>query len=136
MSLDTSPSPASNPSTSSHLDAGDFAVEVSSIQDLHLVTVTGELDIATAPQLRETFTDVVAGSSGHVVVDLDRVSFIDSTGLGSLVAGYKALSAQSRQLALVCNSTRTRRLLEITGMTRLFSFHASPAEAAEALTTR
>src|SRR3979409_2393089 len=66
-----------------------------------LVTVTGELDIATAPQLREALTARPA-EGGLIVVDLTPVTFMDSTGLEAIVRLHTALAGAGGRLAVVC----------------------------------
>lgn len=109
-----------------------LTVDVSSGDDVDLVTVAGELDLATGPHLREVLRGLLAASRNHVVIDLDRVTFIDSTGLGVLIAVHRRVTAAAGSLALVCNSPRCMRLMEITGMTRVFTFHDTAQDALQA----
>jgi anti-anti-sigma factor len=86
----------------------------------------GELDLATAPKLREALG---ANVSGDVVVDLSRLSFIDSTGLNVLVDAYKRLTTRGHQITLRAPAGRVMALLEITGLDAALNIER-PADAA------
>jgi anti-sigma B factor antagonist len=90
-----------------------------------LVAPTGELDVATAPELRTALVDAVASPLPGVVVDLSQVSFIDSSGLGVLVGGLKRARTNGQWMRLVCPSDGIVRLFEITGLTKVFDLFAT-----------
>lgn len=94
-----------------------------------VVEVGGEIDVYTAPKLREKIIDVVAGGSYHLVVDMEKVEFLDSTGLGVLVGALKRVRAHDGSLALVCTQDRILKIFKITGLTKVFPIHASVADA-------
>jgi anti-anti-sigma factor len=96
-----------------------------------LVTVTGELDIATAPQLREALTGR-PDAGGLVVVDLTRVTFMDSTALGVLIRLQQALTAEGARLAVVCPPGPARLLFEVTGLDAELSLFDTLADATRA----
>jgi anti-sigma B factor antagonist len=85
-----------------------------------LLTVTGEIDLGTVDILRNAVTDALQAESSDLVIDLDDVSYIDSTGLGVLVGTYKRLADRRRSLTVRCSKPQVLRLLEITGLTDLF----------------
>ncbi len=66
-----------------------------------VVAVGGEIDVYTAPKLREQLVDLVAAGSHHLIVDMEGVEFLDSTGLGVLVGGLKRVRAHDGSLRLV-----------------------------------
>ena len=82
-----------------------------------LITVAGEVDIATAPQLRQRLAGPAA-SGRPIIVDLDRVSFIDATGLGVLASAASRTAAHGASLHVVCARHQVRRLFTITGLDR------------------
>ncbi len=94
-----------------------------------VVTVSGEVDVATAPALRECLDRVVGLDEGAVVVDLRGVTFIDSTGLGVLIGAHRASSDAGRELRLVLAEPRILKVFEITGLTDLFAIDGSLEEA-------
>ena len=69
---------------------------------IEIVDVEGEIDISTAPRLRELLIDLVSNTSYQLVVNFDKVGFLDSTGLGVLVGGLKRVRAHDGSLDLVC----------------------------------
>jgi anti-sigma B factor antagonist len=82
-----------------------------------VLIVEGELDISTAPMLDQELERAEAGDAGTLLVDLDRVVFIDSTGLHVLIKHAKLSSENGGRLRLTKGSRQVRRLFEITGTT-------------------
>ncbi len=94
-----------------------------------VVAVGGEIDVYTAPRLRDKFTELVAAGSYDIIVDMQDVEFLDSTGLGVLVGGLKKVRAHDGSLDLVCTQDRLLKIFRITGLAKVFVIHES-AEAA------
>jgi anti-sigma B factor antagonist len=94
-----------------------------------LVTITGEIDISTAPQLDEQLITILPSGDRYLIVDLDQVSFIDAAGLGVLARAAKRATARGGTLHLVCARPRTRQLLAITGLDRRILLARTLAEA-------
>jgi anti-sigma B factor antagonist len=91
--------------------------------------VSGEIDVYTAPKLREQLIDLVGAGGYHIIVDMENVDFLDSTGLGVLVGGLKRVRAHDGSLQLVCTQERILKIFRITGLTKVFPIHASVDEA-------
>jgi anti-sigma B factor antagonist len=100
--------------------------------DRMVVEVGGEIDVYTAPKLREQLVDLVADGKYHLIVDMENVDFLDSTGLGVLVGGLKRVRAHEGSLRLVCTQERILKIFRITGLTKVFPIHSSVAEAVAA----
>ena len=94
-----------------------------------VLAVRGEVDVYTAPRLRERLIELVSQGSHQVVVDLEGVDFLDSTGLGVLVGGLKRLRSHDGDMILVCTQPRILKVFEITGLTKVFSIHDSVESA-------
>jgi anti-sigma B factor antagonist len=96
------------------------------------VTVQGEIDFANADELADSVREAISqGSPSTVQVDLRAASFIDSTGLGALIEGYRA-AAEARVRFAVTNPTATfRRVLMVTGLTDLFGLTQTADEESE-----
>ncbi|HEX6151000.1 anti-sigma factor antagonist [Nocardioides sp.] len=94
-----------------------------------IVAVGGEIDVYTAPKLRDKITELVGSGSYHLVVDMQEVEFLDSTGLGVLVGGLKKVRAHDGSLQLVCNQDRLLKIFRITGLAKVFMIHESADEA-------
>lgn len=111
----------------------DLGLEVDeSRQPYTVLAVTGEVDVYTAPRLREKLVELVSQGKHQIVVDLEGVDFLDSTGLGVLVGGLKRLRSHEGELSLVCTRQRILKVFEITGLTKVFSIFDSVDEAVAA----
>lgn len=90
-----------------------------------VVSVVGEVDVYTAPRLRERIADMISSGQHHLVVDLSGVDFLDSTGLGVLVGGLNRIRGHHGSLVLVCGQERILKVFRITGLTGVFPIHAT-----------
>jgi anti-sigma B factor antagonist len=99
-----------------------------------VVTVAGEVDIATVARLRERLSALVAGGV-PVVADLDQVSFIDATGLGALAGAAREAAALGASMYVVCARAQTRRLFRVTGLDRQIPLARDLAEVLRTLKT-
>ncbi|RNL83295.1 MULTISPECIES: STAS domain-containing protein [Nocardiopsidaceae] len=97
--------------------------------DTEIVVVEGEIDVYTAPRLRELLIDLVNKGNVHLVVNMEKVEFLDSTGLGVLVGGLKRVRAHDGTLDLVCTQERILKIFRITGLTKVFGIYESVQEA-------
>jgi anti-sigma B factor antagonist len=97
--------------------------------DCALVRVGGEIDVYTAPNLREAVLGLIASGVSHVIADLRGVEFLDSTGLGAIVGGHKRLRTIEGSLILAASPERITRLFRITGLDRAFVLSPSVPEA-------
>lgn len=97
--------------------------------DCALIRVAGEIDVYSAPQLRETILGLIGTGVSHVIADLRAVEFLDSTGLGAIVGGHKRLRTNEGSLVLAASPDRIVRLFRITGLDRAFSLYPSVPEA-------
>jgi anti-sigma B factor antagonist len=89
----------------------------------------GELDTVTAGELRDRLAHVIAAGLHRLVVDLDRLVFLDSSGLSVLVGGLRAVRQQGGALRLVCTHPRWRAVLTTSGLDRVLPVYASAADA-------
>ena len=88
-----------------------------------VLEVEGEIDLATAPRLRERLLTLVNAGTSKVIVDLRAVAFIDSTGLGVLIGALKRLRINEGDLRLVCPERGIRKVFDITGLDQVFALH-------------
>ena len=96
---------------------GALTITVRSERGAVIAAVTGEIDISTVPQLRERLFEL-ADNGGTLIVDLNRVTFIDSAGLGALVGTARRADEHGGSLHAVCDRPQTRKLLWMTGVDR------------------
>jgi anti-sigma B factor antagonist len=94
-----------------------------------VVAISGEIDVYTAPTLRDHLSQLVADGKYELVLDLEEVAFLDSTGLGVLVGGLKRVRAHDGSLSLVCTQERILKVFRITGLTKVFRIHPSVPDA-------
>lgn len=107
----------------------ELGLDVSKTGDHSVVDVKGEIDVYTAPKLREKLIELVSEGSHNVVVNLESVDFLDSTGLGVLVGALKRVKAHDGTLALVCTQDKILKIFKITGLTKVFPIYDSVEEA-------
>ncbi len=94
-----------------------------------VISVSGEIDVYTAPSLRERLNELVASGHYDLVVDMEGVEFLDSTGLGVLVGGLKRVRSHDGTLRLVCAQEKILKVFRITGLTKVFPIHSTLEEA-------
>lgn len=94
-----------------------------------VLAVNGELDMATAPEVRERLHALLADGKRKLVVDLDEVGFLDSTALGVLVGVLKRVRTHDGELRLVCTQPRVLKVFEITRLDQAFDIRDSVGAA-------
>jgi len=104
--------------------------------DAHVISLGGEVDLYTAPEFKQQLLEVIGAGATHVVVDLTKTTFIDSTTLGVLVGGVKRLRPAGGQLSLVCSDRNITKIFEITGLDKVFPIHETRTEAVETIESR
>ena len=97
--------------------------------DCAVLRIGGEVDVYTAPQLRERVIDLLAHRVRHIVADLREVDFLDSTGLGALVGSLRRLREQEGSLTLVTDTDRILQIFRLTGLAHAFAIRASIPQA-------
>src|SRR5450755_3471827 len=110
-------------------DFVDLKLDHHTKDGIEIVDVEGEIDVYTAPRLRELLIELVNSSQYQLVVNMEKVEFLDSTGLGVLVGGLKRVRAHDGSLDLVCTQERILKIFRITGLTKVFGIHDTVDEA-------
>jgi anti-sigma B factor antagonist len=98
-----------------------FHIDVRAITDDVVVLLTGEFDLTAAPCLHACLESAIEASGGAVVVDMEDVTFLDCTGISSLLAAKEHLHAQGRALQVTHISAVAARVFEMTGVNDVFS---------------
>lgn len=98
-----------------------------------VLEVGGEVDFYSAPELKAVLERALDEGIVRLVVDLTEVSFIDTSGIGVLVAGLRRVRPSGGSMALVCIDKNIRRLFEITALDRVFSIYATRKAALKAM---
>ena len=99
----------------------------------YVLSLSGEVDLYTAPEFKQQLLEVIAQGAQEVIVDLSSTTFIDSTTLGVLVGGVKRLRPNEGQLSLVCSDRNITKIFEITGLDRVFTIYPTREEAVSKL---
>jgi anti-sigma B factor antagonist len=119
------------------MNIAPFNVEVESLDGgLEAFAVSGELDQATAQELRKPLQEAIKSGSSAVMIDMTKCGFVDSTGLGVIVEAWKTLQERDGTdagLAICCPEPEVRRLLELTGLDQAIAIRDTRDEAIAAL---
>jgi anti-sigma B factor antagonist len=107
----------------------DLDVETGKRGDASILTLRGEIDVYTAPRLRQAIIELVEGGERNIVVDMEKVDFLDSTGLGVLVGGLKRVKTREGNLSLVASQEKILKIFEITGLDKVFPIAGTVEEA-------
>jgi anti-sigma B factor antagonist len=127
--------PLTEPSSKRDGNRVELSVTRHGSGEVPVVAVNGEIDVYAAPALRDGLTELLEDGSS-VVVDLTDVGFLDSTGLGALVAARTTASEKGASLPLVCTHQRILKLFTITGLDEVFSIYDSVDHALAGLDAR
>jgi anti-anti-sigma factor len=107
---------------------GTLDIEVRNEHGVVIAAVTGEIDLSNVAQLRERLFEL-ADDGGTLIVDLNRVAFIDSAGLGALVGTSRRAAERGGSLLAVCAQPQPRKLLWMTGVDKRIPLSATVAGA-------
>jgi anti-sigma B factor antagonist len=94
-----------------------------------IVAVRGSVDLTSAPDLRNGLAELIDDGARCIIVDLTATDFLDSTGLGALVAALKRLRMKDGEIRIVCTPGHVRKVFEITSLDRVFPMHDTVEEA-------
>lgn len=111
----------------------DVSVSRTTAGNVPIVAVTGEVDVYSAPTLKDKITELIGSGEKTLIVDLSSVAFLDSTGLGALVEARTATSEAGGSMPVVCAQERILKLFTITGLDAVFTIHPTIGDAVAAL---
>lgn len=109
----------------------ELEIKVDSDAEKCVVTLEGEIDVYTAPRLKDSLVDVIEGGCSFVIIDMGNVAFIDSSGLGVLVGALRRAKEHSGAVRLVCTRDNILKIFRITGLDKVFPIFSNVKEAAE-----
>ena len=93
------------------------------------LTLTGEIDVYTAPSLKQELVALIESGCVNVIVDLGGVAFIDSSGLGVLVSALRRARERDGSVRIVCDRDSVLKIFRITGLDKVFPIFSDIAEA-------
>lgn len=112
----------------------NFKMDVRTFEkDLPIIDLEGEVDVYTAPQLKQQIINILESGAKELVVDLTKVDYLDSTALGVLIGGLKRMREVDGNMVLICPSPRIRRVFEITGLDKIFDIYNTEDDAREVM---
>jgi anti-sigma B factor antagonist len=117
-----------NGSTQHHTHE-DLSIHLHVVDGSHVFELTGSLDIATSPTVRATLTSASERGDHKLIVDLTKVDFLDSTGLGALIGGQRRAKEFDGEIRLVAKEGQILRLLRITGLLKVFAVYPTLDDA-------
>lgn len=112
----------------------DIKVNVREAQaDCYIVELSGEIDVYTSPKVKDAIGDLIDRGIYNLVIDLEKVRYIDSTGLGVLIGGLKRVREHGGSVNLVCTNPQIRKIFDITGLVKIFGIFETEDAAMKAL---
>jgi len=98
-----------------------------------VVDLTGEIDVYTSPKVKDAISALIDGAHYNLVINLENVRYIDSTGLGVLIGGLKRVREHGGSVNLVCTNPQIKKIFDITGLVKIFGIFDDEAGAKKAL---
>jgi anti-sigma B factor antagonist len=112
----------------------EFAITEHPIdEERHVLAVRGEIDLFTAPELKQVLAEAIEGGRIRIIVDLTNTTFLDSTALGVLIGAVKRLRSRDGALAIVNVDDNIAKTFEITGLDQIFTIVPTRDEAIDAV---
>ena len=112
----------------------EFAITEHPIDaERHVLAVRGEIDLFTAPELKQVLAESIEAGRIRIIVDLTETTFLDSTALGVLIGAVKRLRSRHGALAIVNVDENIAKTFEITGLDQIFTILPTRDEAIEAV---
>lgn len=102
-------------------------------QEIPVIAIKGDVDLASSPKLREHLKAKTAQKCPRLLLDFSEVSYIDSSGLATLIEYFQAVQSFGGKLAIASLSPRVRNVFEIVRLEQIFSLHPDVPSAVAAL---
>ncbi len=99
----------------------------------YVVDLTGEIDVYTSPKVKDAIAALIDGAHYNLVINLEKVRYIDSTGLGVLIGGLKRVREHGGSVNLVCTNPQIKKIFDITGLVKIFGIFDDEPGAMKAL---
>lgn len=100
--------------------------------ECYVVDLAGEIDVYTSPKVKDALGELIDRGVYNLVIDLEKVRYIDSTGLGVLIGSLKRVREHGGTVNLVCTNPQIRKIFDITGLVKIFGIYDSEASAMKA----
>lgn len=108
----------------------DIKIDTRSLEGkAQVVEIQGEIDVYTSPKVKEIITELIEKESFNLIINLEGVRYIDSTGLGVLIGALKKVREKEGCINLVCNNPQIKKIFNITGLVKIFGIFKNEEEA-------
>ncbi len=111
----------------------DLKIDIDEKDGAKILQLTGEVDVYTAPKLKSSLIDLVDQGNFKIIVNLEKVDFMDSSGLGVLVGGLKRVRSHDGAIALVCTQENILKIFRITGLVKVFPIFEAEEQAVQGI---
>lgn len=112
----------------------DIKIETRQMADgTQAIEVHGEIDVYTSPKVKEIITELIEKGNYLLIINLEGVRYIDSTGLGVLIGALKKVREKDGCINLVCNNPQIKKIFNITGLVKIFGIFKTEEEALKGL---
>ena len=107
---------------------GNMKITQSKVGDFTAVSIEGEVDLNSSPQLRKAFSDLIDKGMSKIIINFSKVDYIDSSGLATLIEMRQRMSKDQGRICLVEMSDKIKSLFEITKLDKLFTIYRTQQE--------
>lgn len=108
----------------------DIKIETRALGDAAQgIEINGEIDVYTSPKVKEIINELIEKGNYQLVINLEGVRYIDSTGLGVLIGALKKVREKNGAINLVCNNPQIKKIFNITGLVKIFGIFKTEEEA-------
>ena len=112
----------------------DIKIDTRSLEGkAQVVEIQGEIDVYTSPKVKEIITELIEKESFNLIINLEGVRYIDSTGLGVLIGALKKVREKEGCINLVCNNPQIKKIFNITGLVKIFGIFKNEEEALKSM---
>ncbi len=112
----------------------DIKVNTRALEDkAQVVEVAGEIDVYTSPKVKEKINELIEKGNYDLVINLEGVRYIDSTGLGVLIGALKRVREKDGSIKLVCTNPQIKKIFNITGLVKIFGIYDKEEDALKSL---
>lgn len=94
----------------------DFSVEFDSNQSFPTLVVNGEIDIHTCPKLQESLKSFISENNSNIILNLQNIHYIDSTGLGTIAHTAKEIDKDNNKVIVICDKPQIKKIFEVSGL--------------------
>jgi anti-sigma B factor antagonist len=107
----------------------DIKVDTKQFKKGYVITVQGEIDVYTSPRVKETINELIEKENYNLIINLEDVRYIDSTGLGVLIGALKKVREHNGSINLICTNPQIKKIFNITGLVKIFGIFKNEEEA-------